>query len=92
MLDCFSSLEKVRDGFNEGMVKDSNEKLKLCRRQTRRVYEIVRLHWTKKSGPLKEDAPEYKAYRVDVKKRLNIPFQVMLKNILVNNLKLLISY
>ena len=76
LLECFSSTDKVRSGFNDGMVKEANEKLKLCKRQTRRVYEIVRLHWTKKAGPLNDDSVEYKAYRVDVKKRLNIPFQV----------------
>ena len=77
LLECFSSTDKVRSGFNDGMVKEANEKLKLCKRQTRRVYEIVRLHWTKKAGPLNDDSVEYKAYRVDVKKRLNIPFQVI---------------
>ena len=76
LLDCFSSLDKLRNGFNDSMVKEANEKLKLCKRQARRVYEIVRLHWTKKSGPLNDDSAEYKAYRVDIKKRLNIPFQV----------------
>jgi hypothetical protein len=50
------------------------------------VYEIVRLHWTKKSCPL-TDSPsnrDYKAYRVDVKKRLNAPFRV--KQLLFRNL------
>jgi len=75
LLECFSSLEKLRSGFDDNMAKESNEKLKLCKRQARRVYEIVRLHWTKKSGPLNDDSTEYKAYRVDIKKRLNIPFQ-----------------
>jgi len=42
---------------------------------TRRIYEIVRLHWAKKSGPLSDDSSEFKAYRIDIKKRLNIPFQ-----------------
>ena len=60
------------------MVKEANEKLKLCKRQTRRVYEIIRLHWTKKAGPLNDDSAEYKGYRVDIKKRLNIPYQVRL--------------
>ena len=76
LLECFSSADKLRSGFSDNMVKEANEKLKLCKRQTRRVYEIVRLHWTKKSGPLNDDNTEYKEYRVDIKKRLNIPFQV----------------
>lgn len=75
LLECFSSPDKVRSGFNDGMVKEANEKLKLCKRQARRVYEIVRLHWTKKAGPLNDDSAEYKGYRVDIKKRLNIPYQ-----------------
>ena len=76
LLDCFSSAEKVEGGFNENMTKESNEKLKLCRRQARRVYEIARLHFTKKAGPLTDDSIPFRAYRVDIKKRLNIPFQV----------------
>ena len=83
LLDCFSSPDKVRSGFNDGMVKEANEKLKLCKRQARRVYEIVRLHWTKKAGPLNDDSTEYKGYRVDIKKRLNIPYHVRLLEFLI---------
>ena len=36
----------------------------------RRVYEIIRLHYTSLAN--KE---EYKNYKLDVKKRLNIPYQ-----------------
>ena len=36
----------------------------------RRVYEIIRLHFTSLS-----DAQEYKSFKLDVKKRLNIPYQ-----------------
>jgi len=75
LLECFSSLDKVKTGFNDSMIKEANDKLKMCKRQTRRVYEIVRLHWAKKSGPLSDDSSEFKAYRIDIKKRLNIPFQ-----------------
>ena len=41
--------------------------------QCRRVYEILRLRVTDLSNP-----EEYKSYRLEVKKRLNIPFQVLL--------------
>lgn len=76
-LDTMSSLEKVRKGFNEAMVREAKEKLKLGKKQTRRVYEIIRLYWVKKtSRPMKDENPEFKAYRIEVKKRLNIPFQV----------------
>jgi len=74
-LDCFSCFDKVRDGFTEGMVTEAREKMKLGKKQTRRVYEIIRLHWTKKAGPLNDNNTEYKNYRIDVKKRLNIPYQ-----------------
>ena len=36
----------------------------------RRVYEIIRLHFTSLSDP-----QEYKSFKLDVKKRLNIPYQ-----------------
>jgi len=75
LLECFSTLDKVKGGFNDSMIKEANEKLKLCKRQTRRIYEVVRLHWAKKAGPLSDDSSEFKAYRIDIKKRLNIPFQ-----------------
>ena len=39
--------------------------------QCRRVYEILRLRVTDLSN-----VEEYKAYRLEVKNRLNIPFQV----------------
>lgn len=74
-LDCFSCFEKVRTGFNSRMVDEAKDKMKLGKKQTRRVYEIIRLYWTKKAGPLSDNNIEYKNYRVDVKKRLNIPFQ-----------------
>jgi len=75
LLDCFSCFEKVREGFNKAMVTEAREKMKLGKKQTRRVYEIIRLYWTKKAGPLNDNNTEYKNYRVDVKKRLNIPYQ-----------------
>ena len=36
----------------------------------RRIYEIIRLHYTSLSNSL-----EYKNYKLDVKKRLNVPYQ-----------------
>jgi len=75
LLECFSCLEKVSEGFNKDMVTEAKEKMKLGKKQTRRVYEIIRLYWTKKAGPLNDFNTEYKNYRVDVKKRLNIPYQ-----------------
>ncbi|XP_033624835.1 histone acetyltransferase type B catalytic subunit-like isoform X2 [Asterias rubens] len=57
-------------GFSPEMEKQALEKLKLCKKQVRRVYEILRLRVTDSSNP-----EEMKEYRLDVKKRLNIPFQ-----------------
>jgi len=75
LLECFSCFEKVRSGFTKEMATEAKEKMKLGKKQTRKVYEIIRLHWTKKAGPLNDNNVEYKNYRVDVKKRLNIPYQ-----------------
>jgi len=57
-------------GFSYDMELEAREKLKLNRRQIRRVYEILRLKATDHSN-----SQQYKAYRLDVKRRLNIPFQ-----------------
>lgn len=64
------SQESVMAGFTESMAKAAARDLKLCRKQARRVYEIIRLRYTSLS-----DTQQYKNYRLDVKKRLNIPYQ-----------------
>merc|ERR1712109_202917 len=74
-VESFGSFEAVSGGFTDAMTKEANQKLKLCRRQARRVYEILRLHYVQKKGGLTEFNQDYKDYRVNVKKRLNIPFQ-----------------
>jgi len=61
---------KVLNGFSEDMTKAAAKELKICKKQARRVYEIIRLHYTSLAN--KE---EYKSYKLDVKKRLNIPYQ-----------------
>lgn len=60
----------LKKGFSESMVKEAQQKLKINKRQTRRIYEILRLKSTNA-----KDEKDYKSYRLDVKKRLNIPFQ-----------------
>lgn len=70
------SLESVSSGFTDAMAEEANKKLKLCRRQTRRVYEILRLNYARQAGGLSDQNEAYKAFRLDVKKRLNLPFQV----------------
>lgn len=61
---------KLLQGFSDDMVKEAKEKLKLNKRQVRRVYEILRLHVTDRSN--KES---YKRYRLDVKSRLNVQYK-----------------
>ena len=43
----------------------------IVQHQARRVYEILRLRYTDTS-----DTNMYRDFRIDVKKRLNIPYQV----------------
>ncbi|ESO13193.1 hypothetical protein HELRODRAFT_184879 [Helobdella robusta] len=57
-------------GFSKEMVTEAREKLKLSKRQARRVYEILRLKHTNCFND-----EEFKAFRIDIKKRLNAPFQ-----------------
>ncbi|XP_023348942.1 histone acetyltransferase type B catalytic subunit [Eurytemora carolleeae] len=64
------SKENVMNGFTDSLAESAAKELKLCRKQARRIYEIVRLHYT----PL-SDTAAYKSYRVDVKRRLNAPYQ-----------------
>lgn len=77
LLDCRNCLkldtfqpEKLREGWTEEIYKEAQEKLKLCRRQARKVYEILKLRVTNKSNE-----EEYKNYRMEIKNRLNIPNQ-----------------
>ncbi|CAI9719858.1 histone acetyltransferase type B catalytic subunit-like [Octopus vulgaris] len=61
--------ENLSSGFCEKMSTEARTKLKLSKRQARRCYEILRL----KSVNI-HDEDEFRAYRLDVKKRLNLPF------------------
>ncbi|KAI9552811.1 hypothetical protein GHT06_020691 [Daphnia sinensis] len=64
------SKEKLHQGFTAEMVDEAQRDLKINKKQARRVYEILRFHATNLS-----DLEEYRAYRLDVKRRLNIPYQ-----------------
>jgi len=68
-MDAFRE-EKLKEGFNKDMETSGVEKLKITRKQVRRVYEILRLQAT---SVLDEES--YKGFRLDVKRRLNIPYQ-----------------
>lgn len=57
---------RLAKGFSEEMRVEAREKLKIGKRQARRVYEILRLKNTQQ-----KNAAEYKKYRLDIKNRLN---------------------
>ncbi|CAG5135859.1 unnamed protein product, partial [Candidula unifasciata] len=61
--------EELQKGFSHEMLHEAQTKLKLSKVQARRIYEILRLKATNESN--KE---MFRTYRLDVKKRLNIPF------------------
>lgn len=56
-------------GWNQEMAVSAQKKLKVNRNQARRVYEILKLRNTDRS-----DDEAYRAYRLEVKNRLNAPF------------------
>lgn len=64
-LKSFARSEIVK-GFNKEMVREAREVLKLNPRQVRKVYELLRLYYTNV-----HDEKEYRAYRLEVKRRLN---------------------
>lgn len=78
LLDCRNCLkeldsfhpDRLRCGWSDAMGKEAQEKLKLCRRQARKIYEILKLRIIDKS-----DEEEYRNYRLEIKNRLNIPNQ-----------------
>ncbi|XP_049886158.1 histone acetyltransferase type B catalytic subunit isoform X2 [Pectinophora gossypiella] len=61
---------KIFQGFSTEMANQACSKYKINKKQTRRVYEILRLKNTNTS-----DKTAYLSYRLDVKNRLNAPFQ-----------------
>lgn len=52
------------------MATEAREKYKINKRQARRIYEILRLRSTDLSNE-----QEYRMFRLDVKKRLNVPYK-----------------
>lgn len=67
-LESFQA-DVLKGGFSPDMVKEAQEKLKLSKLQTRRVYEILRLKATNENNK-----SMFRDYRLDVKKRLNLPY------------------
>ncbi|EMP38671.1 Histone acetyltransferase type B catalytic subunit [Chelonia mydas] len=68
-LPCFSS-EKLMQGFSQEMVTEAQQKLKINKQHTRRVYEILRLRATDMGDP-----EQSRGYRLDIKKRLIGPYK-----------------
>lgn len=67
-LPAFSA-DNLRKGFGSGMAQEAKDKFKINPKQSRIVYEILRLGVTKT-----ENKEEYKSYRIDVKRRLNMNY------------------
>jgi histone acetyltransferase 1 len=63
------SPESLKNGFNTKMAQDAKDKYKINAKQSRIIYEILRLKATDINN--KKD---YKAYRLEVKKRLNMNY------------------
>lgn len=59
--------ESLKKGFSTEMAREAKDKFKINPKQARIIYEILRLGATKT-----ENTEDYKAYRIDVKKRLNM--------------------
>ncbi|XP_039282552.1 histone acetyltransferase type B catalytic subunit [Nilaparvata lugens] len=60
----------LQQGFSELMAQQARESSRINKKQARRVYEILRLKETNMN-----DKMDYQNYRINVKRRLNIPFQ-----------------
>lgn len=67
-LPAFSS-DNLKKGFGAAMAQQAKDKFKINPKQSRIIYEILRLGVTKT-----ENKDDYKAYRIEVKKRLNMNY------------------
>jgi len=64
------SNDKLLKGFCPEMAEEAKSALLINKKQARRIYEILRFRATNLADPA-----EYRTYRLDVKRRLNIPYQ-----------------
>ncbi|XP_048474782.1 histone acetyltransferase type B catalytic subunit-like [Rhincodon typus] len=62
--------EKLKKGFSAEMIEEARRTWKINKHHSRRVYEILRLRVTNMSDPVQSSE-----YRLDVKRRLAIPFK-----------------
>lgn len=68
-LASFRDKEQLKKGFTEQMAQEALVKLKIPRLQSKRCYEILRLAVTNENID-----DEWRAYRLEIKKRLYLPF------------------
>lgn len=68
--------EKLKTGFSIEMMKEAKQLFKINPKQCRIIYEILRLKVTDKKKLV-----EYKSYRLDVKKRLNMNYLKEMRNL-----------
>lgn len=76
-VDCKNCMElesfkpdNLMKGWSDEMAKEAQQKLRLCQRQARKVYEILRL-----KNLDSDDEEAHKKFRLDIKNRLNGPAQ-----------------
>lgn len=74
-LDCTNCMklstfqpDNLKQGWSDELSKEAQDKLRLCQRQTRKIYEILKLKSIDESNE-----EEVRSYRLEIKNRLNIP-------------------
>lgn len=68
--------EKLKAGWCKEMAAEAREKFKISSKQARRVYQILRLGVTDRNN-----AEEYRAYRIEIKQHLNAPYKKQLNDL-----------
>lgn len=66
------SKESLLQGWSDSMAKEAQEKLRLNKKQARRIYEILKLKTIDRTN-----VEVYRNFRLEVKRRLNAPFVKM---------------
>lgn len=74
-LESFSS-NNLKKGWSKEMASEAQKKYKFSAKQTRRIYEILRLKFTDRTN-----ADEYRDYRLFIKQRLNAPYHKQIYDI-----------
>ncbi|XP_006003025.1 histone acetyltransferase type B catalytic subunit isoform X1 [Latimeria chalumnae] len=64
------SQDKLLQGFSQEMITETQQKLKINKQHSRRVYEILRLRATNMS-----DVDQSRTYRLEIKRRLISPYK-----------------